>query len=51
MEKPNISGSSDTITINYALGDAQIFSFELRETIERAIVCPLGSLEVTYRRI
>ena len=38
MEKPNISGSSDTISRNYASGDAQIFSFELRETVENDIV-------------
>ena len=51
MEKPNISGSSDTISRNYASGDAQIFSFELRETVETTIVGPLGSPEVTYQRI
>ena len=51
MEKPNISGSSDTISRNYVSGDAQIFSFEFRETVGTTIVGPLGSPEVTYRRI
>ena len=51
MEKPNISGSSHTNSRNYASGDARIFSFELREIVETAIVVPLGSPKGTYRRI